>query len=249
MIVSEKSIEEILLEIVPKVGWLTEWDCSLKDLTIKIVKPGQVFEQAFLPKYKALNVDITPKTLQERFSFWAVKYFFPHIILGVYEPATDSIIVIPDNLSSSTNESGLATVLGHEMTHRFQFFNNPKFMRTYNNLIKRTASLHNKEQDNSEDMLQYCMTLIEGDASFVENQLRKMHYQNAAITPGPFSLSLGLMGGLCFKDFRKKAAQYIKGQIMVKREYKARGRKGVNALYNLNLKKIRKKIYIQKKSK
>ncbi len=248
MIVSEASIEKILYDVAPKVEWLTEWNCSLKNLTIKIIKPNQVFAQVIMPKYKELNIDITSKTLQDKFSSWINTYLVSRIVIGVYEPATKSIVVVPNNLSASTNESGFATALGHEMVHRCQFLYNPKFVKEYNKLIKKTADPH-VNNDNAKDTIQLYMTLIEGEASFVENQLRQMYYQNATIAPRLSSLFLGLTGALCFKDFRKKAAQYIRGRIMVGKEYKVRGRKGVSALYSLNPKKIRKKIHSQKKTK
>lgn len=180
----------------------------------------------------------------------AIKLFLPYLVLGQYDPLMGRMLVIPDNLRFGTNASGLTIILGHELVHRCQFINNPRFARLYSHLVKKVTGSNAFDEDSLEDKnmkpyLQAYMTLVEGDASFVEQQLNKMFYQDAKNKTSGFSNFLGLLLALTSigngdKGFLDKLKQYAKGKKIVKSIYEFNGREGVNSLYNLNELELRR---------
>ena len=244
VVISERSIENLLAEVAPRVERLTGWDTNLANLKVKIIKRNQLWEQGLKPKYDHLGVETEAKTDKGKNALALSKALMPYIILGLYEPLTGTMLVLPDNVRFGTNESGLAVTLGHELVHRCQFTNNHQFANMYPALVKRMVGANAFDEDGDEDKnarkyLQAYMTLVEGDAKFVEGQLNKMFYQDAKNKTAHASNFIGLVlflstlgdsdGGLV-----KKLKQYTKGNKIVKAIYQSEGRQGVNKLYRMN---------------
>jgi hypothetical protein len=250
VIVSEKSVRRMIEDVAPKVERLTGWDLKLDDLEVRIIGRNQYYEEAMLPTYKALGIDTEAKTEKGKKAVKTMKKIMPYMILGQYTPLNERMIVLPDNLRFGTNESGLTVTLGHELVHRGQFINNPKFARLYSHLARAVTGRNAFDDDLSEDermkpFLQSYMTLVEGDASFVEGQLKQMFYQDAKNKTSWASNFLGatlLLAGVVNGDssFKDKLRQYNRGKEIVKKVYEARGRKLVDVMYDLNELELRR---------
>jgi hypothetical protein len=244
VIVSEKSVRKMIEDVAPKVTRLTGWNPRLDDLEVRIISRDQYWEEGIMAKYPQLGIDTETKTEKGKKAVQSMKATMPYLVLGQYEPMTGRMLVIPDNLRLGTNESGLTVVLGHELVHRCQFINNPRFTRLYSTLVKKSTGNNAFDEDELEDKrvepyLQAYMTLVEGDASFVGDQLKKMFYQDAKNKSSMLSNVLGLAILLASlgsgdKGFIQKLKQYGVGKKKVKSIYEREGRPGVNALYDLD---------------
>lgn len=247
VIISEKSVEKIVSDVAPKVERLTGWSCHLESLILKLVNRNQVFEHAIEPTYMALGIDTKPRSLRERLSLQLLKYAVSIFPLGIYEPATGTIIIVPDNFSPKTNESGLATAIGHELVHRCQSLNNPEFAENFFKTMKKMIGpgLFSDDEPDARfvEYMRAYMTLEEGDASFVQEQLEKIYYQNAYASTHASNRFFGGIASLFVGELKQKLRQYTVGKSFVQRIAKKSGRTGVNALYSLHPQKLRKKIY------
>jgi hypothetical protein len=243
VIVSEKSVKRMIEDVAPKVERLTGWDTNLDDLEVRIIGRDQYWEHGILSKYNHLGINTEAKTAKGKKSTETMKALMPFLVLGQYEPLSGRMFVIPDNLRFGTNESGLTATIGHELVHRCQFVNNPRFANLYSQLVRRSTGDNAFDEDPSGDKrvkpyLQAYMTLVEGDATFTEEQLKKMFYQDAKNKTSHMSNFLGLVLALSSigngdKGFMQKLKQYEQGKKKVRAVYERGGRGEVNALYNL----------------
>lgn len=263
VVISEKSIERMMEEVAPKVKRLTTWDPHLEDLKVRIIRRDQYFESVFRQTYDHLGIDMEAKTAQGKKSVIAAKMILPYIILAQYEAFSGTMYILPDNLRFGTNESGVSTLLGHELVHRCQFANNPNIKEMYASLVRRVTGTNVFDEDKAEDKnakkyLQSFMTLIEGDASFVQDQLKKMFYQDANNKTSRISslVALALLVssiGNGENSFLQKMKQYSRGKKIVERLYHSNfpnnnffidnltlptGRTRVNALYQSDEKEL-----------
>ena len=245
VVISERSVRRIIEDVAPKVERLTGWNPHLNDLEVRIIKRDQYFQEGMVPTYAKLGIDTEAKTADGMKTVKMLKIVSSYLMLGQYIPITGTLLIIPDNIRFGTNESGLALTLGHELVHRCQFINNPKFAQIYNQLVKRSSGTNAFDEDGFEDKgvmdyLQSYMTLVEGDASFVQGQLKNMFYQDAKNKTSGISNFIGLLLMLASSKngkedvFGKKLDQYSKGRRNVRRVYQNGGRESVNALYKLN---------------
>ena len=244
VVISERSVEQMIEEVAPRVTYLTGWDPHLDTLNVKLIERKQHWEYVTKAMYEALGIDAEPKTEKGKSALSATRFLTPLLLIAQYEPVTGTMIVIPDNIRLGTNESGLVKTLGHELVHRCQFINNPHFASMYGDFIKRKEGTIAFDIDGHEEKgvmkyLESYMTLVEGDASFVEEQLKKMFYQDAQNKTSWLCnfLGIGLLvtGGLNGKNpLMRKAKQYVDGKKKVKREYLKGGRESVNGLYEMD---------------
>lgn len=244
VVVSERSLEKIISDVAPKVEQLTGWNAHLDSLNLKIIRRSQLWEHSAKVKYDLLGIDAEAKTEKGKKALQATKLIMPYLILAEYEPLSGTMLVVPDNLRFGTNESGISLTIGHELTHRCQFTNNPQFGKMYVSMVRRMFGANAYDDDPSEDKgtakyLQSYMTLVEGDASFVQSQLKGMYYQDAKNKTSGVSNLIGLVLLLASlgdnnSGFIQKLRQYSKGKNIVRRVYEAGGREKVNAIYSLN---------------
>lgn len=252
VVVSERLIERLIEDVAPKVERLTGWDTRLDDLSVKLVKRDQIWEHGMKPKYDFLGIDTEAKTEKGKKALEMIRVLMPYVMLGQYEPLTGTMLIVPDNVRFGTNESGLAVTLGHELVHRCQFTNNPRFAEMYPAMVKRITGSRVFDEDEHEDKgikkyLQAYMTLTEGDASHVEAQLKKMFYQDAKNKTSHFSNFVGLVLflhslGNGEAGFIQKLKQYEQGKKIVGRVYETEGRNGVNRLYDLDARGLYQKF-------
>lgn len=243
VIVSEKSIHRMLKDVAPRVERLTGWDLQMNDLTVKIIPRDFFFEQGIKPTYEGLGIDIKAKSEEGKQSVKFMRSIMPYIIMGLYEPMTGSLLICPENYALGTNESGLATLVGHELTHRGQFLQ-PRYKEMYLDLVRRSTGINAFDEDKYEeegasDLINALMTLAEGDATFVQDQLKSMFYQDAENRySGMVSLIGTAVGIISLLDdeggLMKKMKQYSKGKEIVSALYKAGGREAVNRQYALS---------------
>lgn len=239
MIINENLVKKTLEDLVSAVEYFTGWDAHLSDLKIELITREQYWERGMKPMYDILGIDMETKTMVGKINCSLTKKFMPYFPLGQYESLTGKIILIPENFSGLTNENGFATVLGHELVHRCQCVNNPKFIETYYNLIKKAIGTSLFEKNDFKDISYYKYlkaygTLIEGDASFVQGQL-KMIYRNAAVVR---SFMPSFMRLFLYPFLKEKLDQYKNGKKIVAGFYKIGGREEVNKLYGLDVEKL-----------
>jgi len=239
-----KSIEKLVEEAGIKIKQLTCWDPHLDSLKLKVIKREELFKEKS-KEYEYAGISTKPHTLKGKFMAQLEKSFYPSIMAAQYLPFNETILVIPQNFAYS-NESGLATILGHEIVHRCQAVNNPKFIETYEYIFKEFIGGSAFDKNNSKiakkikKYTQTFMMLVEGDASFVEGQMKKIFYTDAKIIQSQESILIGLLYllfslGMGDISIIKKGMQYGKGREIVGNIYEKEGRKGVNDLYNLTL--------------
>lgn len=139
VVISENLISKLIEEVAPKVERLTGWKTHLDSLKVKLVRRDQVCELGVMPKYYFLGINTIPQTEKGRAALTSIRLFASYMAVGLYEPITETILIMPDNFGCQTNESGLVCKLGHELAHRCQFVNNPKFKDLYLDLIKKNG--------------------------------------------------------------------------------------------------------------
>jgi hypothetical protein len=262
VIVSEKSIEKMIYDVAPKIEELSSWKPKLDGLTVKLIPRELFWEEAIKPKYANLGINTTPRTKEGEISLKMLQHMMPLLVLGVYEPSNRTLFILPDNMSLGTNESGVALTVGHELFHGCQFDNNPYFTNEINSLTKQVTGCDafDKDQYETEDKrvmkkLTAMMTLVEGDATFVQNQLKGMYFQDAVTRAGDLGNILSYLHAFKMMNLSKedvaelkgsndgekkeeggglmdKMKQYTVGEKLVKSVYKKFGRSGVNDMYS-----------------
>ena len=111
VIISERYVQRLIEDVAPKVERLTGWDTHLDDLTVRIVRRDQVWDQGIKPKYDILGIDVEPTTEEGKKALGWLKFVMPYLMLAQYDPMTNTLMIIPDNVRFGTNESGLAIIL------------------------------------------------------------------------------------------------------------------------------------------
>jgi len=250
VVISERSVEKLVRDVVPKVAMLTNWSYDLGELKIRIINRSQLWEHGFKPKYDYLGISTETKTDSGKQTLSMYKNIFSFFTAALYEPSCDTLFVVANNARFDTNESGLTVLLGHELVHRGQFTQNPQFTKQYFSLVKKQYGSLAFEEDEHEDKsfgkyLQSLMTIVEGDASFVESQLKKMYYQDASYKCAGIALwvsSAVLLASLANGDSKSgllgKLSQYTAGEKIIKRVYEDSGRKLVNCIYKKDFQRI-----------
>lgn len=272
MIISERSIEGIVLDVAPKVQRLTGWDCGLETLDVRLIRKDQLWSCVMKPALERKRFDYKPRNVLEKLALQAFKAMSSRFPLGLYEPDVCRLYIIPENLNE-LSKSGVSVIVGHELVHRCQHVGNPAFFDTItelsreliaeinkykaerdkvygtkicemirNILLKRPKSFSDSVLKESTAILegeagkkiQSLMTLVEGDASFVQHQLNRMFYQNAErLRPSTNAILLRFSSEFS-PVIQLKLEQYTLGSGFVKEVYKAEGRESVNRLYKLD---------------
>jgi hypothetical protein len=263
VIVSEKSIEKMIYDVAPKIEELSGWKPQLDGLNVKLIPRELFWEEAIKPKYASLGINTDPRTKEGEISLKMLKHMMPLLVLGVYEPSNRTLFVLPDNMSFGTNESGVVLTVGHELFHGCQFDNNPYFKEELDRLTVQVTGRDAFDKDDYETTdkrvmkkLTAMMTIVEGDATFVQNQLKGMYYQDAVTRAGDLGNILTYLHAFKMMNLSKedieelkgsnegekkekneneglmgKMMQYTKGEKLVKATYNRLGRSGVNELY------------------
>ncbi len=279
MLISEKSIEGIVLDVAPKVQRLTGWDCGLETLGVRLIRKDQLWDYVIKPAVERKKFDYKPRNALEKLALEAFKAMSSRFPLGLYEPDVGRLYLIPENLNE-LSKSGVSVIVGHELVHRCQHVGNPAFFDTLTELSRELVAEVNKykaERDRlygtkiremarnilkgpkkfSDSVLkestailesdagkkiQSLMTLVEGDASFVQHQLNRMFYQNAErLRPSTNAVLLRFSSEFS-PVIRLKLEQYTLGSGFVKEVYKREGRESVNRLYKLDKESLDAKL-------
>jgi len=210
--VSDELVQSIVREVAPLVEQLTNWPLGIESLRCRVLAKDQGYEEVIVGRLRGAGVavdDAESRNLLDRI----LEYIIEGVVLAAYQPATQELLVIRENVDES-NLDGLRLVVGHELVHRGQHlrypelfcridqviaevFNNPLGLRT---IIARVAGL------------KPLMTLLESHAHYVQEQLRQQFFPEAVIEHH-FNLPAVLM-----RVFgRGKLAQYKDGVPMVAR--------------------------------
>jgi len=239
--VNEKNVRKILEEIAPEIESLTGWDAYLDSLDVHVIKRKE-YKDFFQKKYTSLGINIQPKNIKEKLKFFSDCDLYSIIITGEYFPAigNGTLLIIPDNFKPE-NKDGLVSTLTHELAHRAQFANNPKFFQQYIDMGKRyhTGGYSNGNKDkNSKKLRQSYMTFVEGDTCFIQEQLKPLLFPNPKVHY-PVSTNLTaialLVGDIVFNKgngLYEQMQRYTRGEKIIKNLYNLhRDRKGVNEIY------------------
>lgn len=245
--IDSKSIDAMIKDVAPRVHHLTQMDPHIESLRVSAIRRRDYFAEVVLPKFEGMGIDSIPHTELGQLGFKIMKYVTPFSIMAEYDPINHKMFILYENFGWGTNKNGLTTVLGHELVHRCQFLDNPHFLDTYKFLLKKVLGSNVFDLDEDEDktympFIQPFMTLVEGDATFVQGQLKEW-YPGAKYKSTQFmnfldtvvKLSKGSNGK---RDLSKKLMQYQRGRRIIRDIYKESGRGAINQLYALDYKQI-----------
>ena len=246
--IDNRLINNSIRSVAPKVHHLTQMDPHIESLRITPIKRRDYFAEVILPKFEGLDMETSAYTENGKRSVQFMKNILPFMVIAEYDPINHKMFIIPDNLGWGTNETGLTTILGHELVHRCQFLDNPHFLDTYKFLVKKVFGSNAFDIDADEDksysdFIQPFMTLVEGDATFVQEQLKNEFYQGAKYNTSGLVNILGVAIGLSSlvtnkRGLMKIVMQYQKGKEIISCIYNESGRGAINRLYQLDYKQI-----------
>lgn len=231
-------LETVIQEVAPRVEALTEWNVPLENLKIKVVRRHDYGTYGIRSFYSSLGIDPNKEISRHEIHDFLTSY----ILLGQYDPSSETIIVIQDNLKT-IDPDGLSLIVGHELTHHAQFVNNASFTSAYLSLLKTSLLIdmenetHPPKKDSTPQVDSFTLyagyyhIFLEGDATFVERQLQRLYYPKGIRTKPPFLLrGLALLFRFLNRnknlvDLDALTADYIAAI------HKTEGRRGVNSLY------------------
>jgi hypothetical protein len=242
--VNTKTIEKIVQEVTPKVEFLTQWNCNLSGLNLNVIKTSQYYERCMKPLFE--NDEISKELEGEKIIKKiivpigkTVSFLLSRTLYGEYTYLTNTLTLIKENLEEIKTENELRTIVGHELVHRCQHVNNPNFYERYekhiNELTESKKSL--KDICKIKEEFEIMGMLVEGDANFVEKQLKEQFYpfaegkKNYNIN----SVVNSLMATILFKN---KFNAYKNGPQIISLVYSTGKREAVNNLYNLTAQEL-----------
>src|SRR3989344_2710734 len=137
--VSEKFIEKLIQEVAPRVEELTGWDCYLADLNVDLVSSNEQFWERNSKRFSdILGISSKPETPAGKKKLQEDKDHFQGVA-ATYEWLSGTITLSPYFfiLYSYRGVDAMAVALGHELTHRCQYENNPDFYEKEIDLFKK----------------------------------------------------------------------------------------------------------------
>jgi hypothetical protein len=208
LILDDASILALAGEVGPLVSSITGWDLQLPGLRCRVLPKNQGYEEIVENKLHALGLQFSP---ERDITTLAVEYLIENNFLAAYEPITNELMVVRENVDDS-NPDGLKLILGHELTHRGQHMTHPEMFTRVNQILVEmmkgleTGLIDLKKMRGYYEEVKPLMTLIESHASYVQTLLRQRFFPLAKIEHH-FSLPVLLFRVLGYG----KVAQYTEG--------------------------------------
>jgi len=208
--VNLQMIRAIVRDVSPLVEKLTQWNLDIEHLGLKVLPKHRGYEEVLLGRLRGLGIPVQeddPRPILERL----IEYVLESTILAAYQPNTQEILVIRENVDES-NMDGLKLVIGHELVHRGQHVQHPELFLRLDEILKQVLVSFTSGNADLKNLIQKMekirpiMTLIESHARFVQEQLKQIYFPNAKIE-SHFNLAT-----LLLRMFgRQKMSQYTEG--------------------------------------
>ena len=225
--VTDRLIERLVGEVAPLVEEVTGWDLAIGGLRPRVLPKDMGYEEICLGRLRGAGIAIErfePRGLLRRL----IEYVIEANVLGAYEPSTEELLVVRENVDDS-NLDGLRVVVSHELVHRGQHVNHPNVFERVDAMLRSLFdAIASGPMDLAElrrriDEVRPLMTVVESHAVYVQEQLRCTHFADAVIE-SHFNLPT-----LLFRLFGgAKIRQYTDGVPQIA---DAVSRGGVDALY------------------
>lgn len=203
-------IRKIIVEVAPLVKKVTQWNLAIASLGTRVLPKDRGYEEVLLGRLRGAGIGIDddhPRTFFEKL----IEYVIESNIAGAYQPSTQEILIIRENVDES-NLEGLKLVVAHELVHRGQHVHYPHLFVQIDEAIRDTFYELNRENPNLGEALhimeklQPVMTLLESHAHYIQNVLKQTYFPNALIE-SHFNIATLLM-----RLFgQKKISQYTEG--------------------------------------
>jgi hypothetical protein len=201
----------IIEEVAPHVERLTGWDVLSGQLGLLIIPKERAFEEIALGRLERIGVPVSSLPAATNVVERVMSYVLRSAILAAYDPTLDSIFIVRDNVDEA-NLDGLKVILGHELVHRGQAKRYPAHLAfvdaTVREMMMRPKGLLDLWQKTND--VNRIMTLIEGHATWVHEQLQRI-YPNARIRRHHFSILTALLRIVA----AAKVHQYTAGKRLV----------------------------------
>jgi len=178
-------IQNIVKEITPLVENLTQWQLNINTLRILILPKDQGYEEVILGRLQGAGIHIDknhPRSIIEKL----LEHVLEANILGAYQPGTQEIIIIRENVDES-NPEGLKLIIGHELVHRGQHLYFKHLFDQVDERIKNTFDYINsgtvplKKITQEMEKIRPIMSLIESHAYYIQNILKQNYFPKAKI--------------------------------------------------------------------
>jgi len=208
--ITETLISGLIDEVVPLVERVTKWNIQTRSLCTRVLPKDRGYEEVLLGRLQGAGIYIDedhPRSIVERL----IEYVVEANICGAYQPSTQEILIIRENVDES-NLEGLKVVVAHELVHRGQHVNFPNLFDQVDEIIREFFNCYSQEEANLQEALQIInragpiMTLLESHAHYVQDLLRQSYFPEAKIETH-FNLATLLMQLFG----RKKISQYTEG--------------------------------------
>lgn len=203
-------IRAIVQDVSPLVEKATRWDLDIESLGLRVLPKERGYEEVLLERMKGLGIPFQedgPRPVLARL----IEYVLESTILAAYQPNTQEIQVIRENVDDS-NLDGLKLVVGHELVHRGQHVQYPDLFLRLDEIIKDVLGFFTTSKADVKSLIpkmeeiRPIMTLIESHARFIQEHLKQTYFPNAKIE-SHFNLATLLM-----RLFGKqKISQYTEG--------------------------------------
>lgn len=193
--VTDAMVRVLTDEMSPQVEQITGWDLKASSMRIRVLPRDRGYEEILLGRLRGAGVPIEvdgARTVLERL----VEYVVENVILAAYEPSTQELYVVRENVDDS-NLDGLRLVLAHELVHRGQHVNHGEMFRRVDQVARELFQIILEGGGMSRALQkmkegQEVMTLLESHAHFVQDVLRASRFPGASIE-SHFSLPAVLM--------------------------------------------------------
>ena len=211
--VTPELVGRLINQVAPLVEFTTRWSLDLQTLKYRVLPKNRGYEEIVLARFAGVGLPVEidkPRSPGELL----IEYMLENNILGAYEPSTQEILVVRENVDES-NLDGLRLILAHELVHRGQHRYHPELFDQVDEAIRvgyqmiENASLVETAGALQVQLLanvQPVMTLMESHATYITEIIRRLYLPNGVLE-SHFSLAqvlFRLLGA-------KKLGQYSGG--------------------------------------
>ncbi|NLG99778.1 MAG: hypothetical protein GX491_20675 [Chloroflexi bacterium] len=116
--VTPELVGRLINQVAPLVEFTTRWSLDLQTLKYRVLPKNRGYEEIVLARFAGVGLPVEidkPRSPGELL----IEYMLENNILGAYEPSTQEILVVRENVDES-NLDGLRLILAHELVHRGQ---------------------------------------------------------------------------------------------------------------------------------
>ena len=212
--ITDLLLRDLVEGIGPLVEAITQWDLQREGLTVRVIPRQHVYAEILLKRLRGAGIDVdddAPQGIADRL----VAYLLEGNVLGAYEPSTEELLVVRENVRGS-NLGGLALIVAHELVHRGQHVRHGHLFERVDDAVRELyacsmrGGFRPRELKRAIDRIMPTMTLLESHAHHIQSLLAQSALKHGHIERhvGPSALLLRLLA-------RHKLLQYTRGVPVV----------------------------------